>query len=111
MTGCPIHGETEHDGCRLCFLYRTDPRYRKLWGGDETAEPSIFAKVATAAQAIVKHVAAGCPNVSEEEKQRRIALCQVCPEFNADKGTCRKCGCKLKLKAAWALERCPLSRW
>lgn len=73
--------------------------------------PSLLRRAATAAKAVVKHIAAGCPTVSDEEKQRRLALCQVCSEFNAGNATCRKCGCKLKLKAAWSLERCPLGRW
>lgn len=107
--GCRLHGETEHDGCRLCFLYRTDPRYRKLWGGDEI--PGLIARAASFVKSAARHVAAGCPQVSDDEKQRRLSLCQVCPEFDAEKVKCRKCGCRLAVKASWQLEKCPLSRW
>lgn len=29
----------DRDGCRLCFLYRTDRRYHLLWGGTEETAP------------------------------------------------------------------------
>ena len=32
MPGIPCN-LCNRDGCRLCHLYRTDPRYRELWRG------------------------------------------------------------------------------
>lgn len=94
--------------CRLCHLWHNDPRYQKLWGHES---PGIITQVATFAKAVARHVAAGCPTVTPEEKVRRLALCRECPEFDAAKTKCRKCGCRLNLKVGMATETCPLEKW
>lgn len=100
--------------CRFCFLYRTDPRYRAHWGGDATdvtQSPGIVARAVSAVVAVVRHVAAGLPKAGSDEKARRMELCRACPEFDAVKTKCRKCGCWLNLKIPMAGEHCPLGKW
>jgi hypothetical protein len=58
-----------------------------------------------------RHVRAGLPMVDEATKNQRMSVCQSCPEFNTARGTCNVCGCYLKAKTAWALEKCPLGKW
>lgn len=54
----------------------------------------------------------GC---SEEEVQRRFAICESC-EFFQDH-SCSKCGCRIvrnrefKNKLLWKNEQCPLNKW
>lgn len=42
---------------------------------------------------------------SQEEYQRRLALCGECGELVS--GTCRKCGCYVELRAAKKTSVCP----
>jgi uncharacterized paraquat-inducible protein A len=92
----------------------TDENYRqhvaKLRGGD-TPTPGWLTKATTFAKAATKHVLHGLPTVEPEEAERRLAICRDCDKYNAAAGTCRICGCNLKTKASWALERCPIRKW
>ncbi len=51
---------------------------------------------------------------TEEERQRRLAICQDC-EFlmrrNSSTAQCRKCGCFVNLKDGIAEEKCPIGKW
>jgi hypothetical protein len=96
--------------CRLCWLYHNDPRYRELWdSGKKPQFPSFLRQATNFAGAVVRHVAAGLPTVSEEEKGRRMALCLACEHY-VD-GRCALCGCFTAAKAAWAREKCPVGKW
>jgi hypothetical protein len=76
----------------------------------ETSQPpSLIQRAVNFAQSTVRHVAAGLPQASEEERRRRMALCMAC-EFRVN-GACSKCGCVLKAKTSWALETCPAGKW
>ncbi len=102
--------------CRVCWLYHHDPRYRELWGGDpgEVIQvPSIFQKAVNFGQAALRHAATGFQQVSEEEYQRRLEVCQGCEFFRNN--SCMKCGCQvagsLLSKARWASSVCPEKKW
>lgn len=44
----PCNHTPPRDGCRLCWLFDHDPRYRALWGGDpETVATSVTTTGAT----------------------------------------------------------------
>lgn len=79
------------------------------------AAPSLLQKAKNFAQAAVSHVASGMPRASDEEIERRFAICQGC-EFYKD-NACQKCGCpvnrekKLISKLAWADQKCPVGHW
>lgn len=47
--------------------------------------------------------------VTGEEKQSRLAICETC-EFREDK-KCGKCGCYLIKKTSWSSESCPEKKW
>lgn len=108
-----------HRDCRLCWLYHNDPRYRTLWGGEplpvqeSQLMPSLLQRTKSFAQASLEYVRQGLPQVSEEEYQRRISICQTCEFLQAD--YCMKCGCKVigkvLTKARWGSEHCPINRW
>jgi hypothetical protein len=57
-----------------------------------------------------RHVAHGLPMAGDEEAKRRLAICQECPELRSD-GRCAACGCGVKDKTSWALEKCPRNKW
>jgi heterodisulfide reductase subunit A-like polyferredoxin len=51
--------------------------------------------------------------VSDEEKEKRLAICNSCPhkEELIGQPRCGACGCFLKLKASLATEKCPKDKW
>lgn len=77
--------------------------------------PSFLQKAKNFAKAAVSHIAAGMPLASDEEIDRRFAICQSCP-FLKD-NACTKCGCpvarekKFISKLAWADQKCPEGHW
>jgi hypothetical protein len=105
------------DRCRVCWLYLTDAAHQALGDGREIlvsaapqpAIPSLVRRAANFGKAVVRHVAAGCPKVSEEEKVRRMALCLACEHWS--QGRCTQCGCFTAAKTARAREKCPVGKW
>jgi hypothetical protein len=104
------------DQCYFCWLAENDPNYA-AWreqGQAATSQarprlPSLVRQAAMFGKAVVRHVVAGCPTASEEEKGRRMSLCLVCEHWLG--GQCAKCGCALAAKTAWAREKCPVGKW
>lgn len=47
--------------------------------------------------------------VSEDEYERRLAVCKECELLNA--GTCGACGCYVELRAVSTVGHCPHKRW
>ena len=77
--------------------------------------PSLWEKAANFAKAAAAHVAAGAPQASDAERERRFAICQACEHF--DGKACRQCGCpvvrekRFASKLAWADSECPAGKW
>lgn len=103
--------DCDKPGCRPCWLYRNDPRYAALWGGEPPAEPSLASKALGFAQALALHLSTGAKKCPPEEAARRLAVCEGCPNRVPGKWRCRLCGCGLKTKASWAAMDCPDGRW
>ncbi len=76
---------------------------------------TVAKKAVNFAKSSVKHIATGMKRCSQEEVNRRFAICQGC-EFLKD-GACMKCGCpvvrekKFISKLSWANESCPIGKW
>ncbi|MCR5415999.1 MAG: DUF6171 family protein [Pseudobutyrivibrio sp.] len=47
--------------------------------------------------------------VTDEEYERRLAICKQCEKLNA--GTCMACGCYVELRAAMSVGHCPSKKW
>jgi len=96
--------------CRVCWLYENDPTYRALWDGQaKDPDSGLLARVGNFLAAVGHHLLAGLPKVNEEEYTRRLGLCEACENYVA--GSCRLCGCGLRVKAAWAEQKCPAGKW
>lgn len=100
------------------FVWLTNQTYLALRAKYATAPvdgPSLLEKAKNFATASAQHIAAGMPMASEEEIERRFAICQTCP-FLKD-SVCSKCGCPVKRerkflsKLAWADQKCPEGHW
>lgn len=48
---------------------------------------------------------------SDEERARRLAVCNACPQRNAALNTCGVCHCWLPGKTKYAESSCPQSKW
>lgn len=78
---------------------------------DESVKPpTAVEKVVNLAVATVQHVAAGLPQASPEEQDRRRGICEGCPHFDAANKTCVVCGCG-PTKLAWDSASCPVNKW
>lgn len=99
------------------------PRLLELPGYEEIAarpfvppapppEPSLVAKAASFATAVVKHVAAGCPTRTEERQAELKAICLSCVHQQGEASKCGVCGCSnMDLKRSMRRERCPMGFW
>jgi len=47
--------------------------------------------------------------VSEQEYEKRLAICKDCDKLNA--GTCNACGCYVELRALTLVSKCPHKKW
>ncbi len=74
-------------------------------------EPNLLQKAISLGKAIVEQTAAGFPVVEDEVLKQRLGLCLICPEYNAKKGHCSKCGCSMRVKARWLTQECPIGKW
>jgi hypothetical protein len=104
---------------QLCDEHNPDVRQRdsyrremiRLAAEPEPSYPPLTQQLRTAAGAATRAVTAAVTGqpvlVSAEERDRRQAICDACPEYDAAARRCRKCGCG-GLKLSLATERCPL---
>jgi hypothetical protein len=56
-------------------------------------------------------VRSGFARVSDEEKARRLAICNDCEFFRHSDQRCSKCGCALKWKSRLEAWHCPIEKW
>ena len=68
----PCNHTPPRDGCRLCWLYDHDSRYRELWGGD----PATVASTVTTTGATPPAVG---PTPAQLEMLKRIKLHMASP--------------------------------
>lgn len=49
--------------------------------------------------------------VIRESVSQRLALCEACENFNAERRTCKKCGCYMPAKVYLITASCPIGKW
>jgi rubrerythrin len=74
-------------------------------------KPSFITMLTNFAKAATGHIKAGLPQTSDEEKERRAAICESCDQLNKEEYRCNVCGCFLKYKISWADQTCPRDKW
>lgn len=89
---------------------------RKLSHSNKSLQmPSVLKQVGNVTHSIVKNVqsvANGNPlNVSEFEKENRLAICNSCKFFDKNRQKCSKCGCFMSIKTYLKAEKCPIGLW
>lgn len=77
----------------------------------ELKMPSLykqFKNLTLEAGKTVKNIATGAAaSVSQEERERRLAICNSCEKYDQKKARCSLCGCKMSLKTHLASASCP----
>ena len=108
---CPICGESDCDRTYPLMLARwAEGRDREHWRRVHDRQvPPLRTQVMNAAKSAARFVARGLPVVSADERARRLAICQSCPDFQD--GRCLHCGCRVAAKDWLGTERCPINRW
>jgi hypothetical protein len=76
---------------------------------DTPSLPPISKQAVNFGKAVVKRILSGLKNVTEEEYQARLNICNECPLRSGI--NCSVCGCPIAKKARWATEDCPKSFW
>lgn len=71
---------------------------------------TIISNAAGAAGRVIKAKASGQKvTVSDNERDRRMAICYICEFFTGT--SCEKCGCVARWKTKLATEKCPMGKW
>lgn len=79
--------------------------------GSVVEYPSFAAQTVSVLKAAARFVGDGMARVDQAEYDRRRAICEACPLFDAVKERCRACGCRLNLKPWMRSEHCPKEKW
>lgn len=80
------------------------------FAGDPSHKGAIGMALGTLS-AVVAGIASGGPLMAtEEEYQRRLAVCEACPWLD-DQKRCKKCSCYTRVKAHLDAAKCPLAKW
>tara|TARA_Y100001937_G_scaffold56864_2_gene78096 strand:- start:991 stop:1389 length:399 start_codon:yes stop_codon:yes gene_type:complete len=49
--------------------------------------------------------------VTKKLKEQRLNICRACEFYFKPTGTCRKCGCFMRIKSSIAVMGCPIGKW
>lgn len=74
-------------------------------------KPSIVDKAKHLLKATARHVADGMREVSKDQLDVRLSICNECPLRDGQICTHPECGCSLVRKALWHSEDCPEGKW
>jgi hypothetical protein len=71
--------------------------------------PSLPRQAWNLASALADFAADGFRTVDTETYRTRLTVCDTCDQRHGNR--CRKCGCRLSVKARGRAFRCPLDKW
>lgn len=91
--------------CKFVIRVAQDPAkiYRKC--PIEGTGPSLVEKALNFTAAMMGAAVDGFKLVDEEERNRRLAICGACPNFEG--GKCKLCSCLMSLKTRLNSSHCP----
>jgi hypothetical protein len=79
----------------------------------------LFKDVAKSSKSLSKTISNTASAITNKEKiisdkleaNRRLQLCNACPNLIKESGRCDICGCFVSLKVKIAHEECPIEKW
>tara|TARA_R100001509_G_C4718097_1_gene165647 strand:- start:15 stop:308 length:294 start_codon:yes stop_codon:yes gene_type:complete len=78
---------------------------------DKVTPPNLLQKGWSLSKSLMRYAVEGFPNVSQEEYEQRMLMCNSCEFLNKKNSTCNVCGCAVEYKGRMETEKCPESRW
>lgn len=76
-----------------------------------TKMPSLWQQAKNLTKSVIDHAKTGGQNVTSEEKQARLDICNGCQFFDKKNSRCGKCGCMMQIKTGWSSASCPIGLW
>jgi hypothetical protein len=83
----------------------------------EPQKPTLITQARNLGRAVIRGAYAGFPRRSSEQVADILRICRgdgatpPCDAYRQSDDTCSKCGCPMRRKAWWMMERCPLRKW
>lgn len=77
----------------------------------------MFNKIKNFSKHLAWHIGNGMPKSTQDEIDKRYAICKSCSSFDEKNNECTVCGCNVNNqkifmnKLAWKDSQCPLNRW
>ncbi|WP_425615754.1 hypothetical protein NA78x_005685 [Anatilimnocola sp. NA78] len=71
--------------------------------------PGVWEMAQTFTSSAVQFAASGGQTVSRDVREQRLAMCQMCPEYDGTR--CVRCGCFIAAKTWMPHEKCPIGKW
>ena len=88
----------------------TDTREETVDLAHQTSVPVAYQTRKYSILDVIKDTLTGNAKYSEEDiVQKRLQVCNTCP--NQIAGACSKCGCIIKLKVKYEESSCPINKW
>ena len=99
--------------CQQCPFYSLtcdSPRPMPVFDEDgHLPMPPIMTQARNFLDAVKEFVSDGCRLVDTETYRERMSICDICEHREGDR--CRRCGCRLSLKAGGRAFTCPEGKW
>lgn len=101
--------------CIYCGYVARKPRTRRQCSAPQAQRQAALTQYAAA---VARWLRAGRPTRDDAETARLFAVCEACPKYDAERGACSLCGCRVS-RSPWALlnkirmatESCPKGHW
>mgnify|MGYP001161154068 FL=1 len=74
-------------------------------------KPTKLEKAKNFTKASLNFIKSGFKKAPEEVYDSRVLTCLTCNRYDLEDDECLECGCKIKYKADWLSESCPLKKW
>lgn len=71
--------------------------------------PALSRQAWNLGRSLAEFVSDGCRLVTTDDYRRRLEICDACAERTGNR--CRRCGCRLAVKARGRSFSCPLNKW
>jgi glycosyltransferase involved in cell wall biosynthesis len=101
--------------CIYCGYQARKPRTKRQC---QAPQEQRRAQLTQYASAVARWLRAGRPTRSDSETDRLFAICQQCERYDAERGACKLCGCRVSSskwpllnKIRMATENCPIDKW
>lgn len=98
------------ESCPSCNKVQPEPAQQQAIN-NEPKMPSLWQQAKNLTKSVVEHAKTGGQNVTPEEKQARLDLCNNCEFYDKEKSRCKKCGCFMLVKTGWSSASCPIGLW